>query len=630
MTSEPQDSDHQVLGAWHSVDAADPNVVCWGGNPNDTAHFDLFSFVHSKKHAEKGKGYVAEHGLDVPLRLSHLFKRPIVRQWIHDDYIYREKDDHIPSRMELFFDLMFAGIAHLLAESALEDAPAYNVLKFVLSYFPAFSVWNEVRMFLNMSGTDDALERLGLLFMMLLLSGYSANAAAVHIFSRDSDEGLSHGSEGLGDVGKFIDENYYFTEGYASAFRAAVGFYLVSRLVRVSLCLYYAFMLPSFRISMLVHGIVRICVSVLYVPIVATQDGETLVALLFTAMALDILTPYIAMFVLRVINKLWKHRGRRMFIPAISHAHAMERFLQFTVVLVGEMIISSTYSGADGNQGLSNKYARASLCIVTAFMLTWLYFDVDSSRTFQHALRRHALPSMLFSTMHFPLTGCIILASAAMKALIKSKELTENLHWFVCGSIGVTLFCIGIIGVLHRGLDKDKSGLVPRWVRLLWRFGATALILCLPLMNGTKWLPRDLIGVIASILAFTVIFETLSKLGTVGRKFDEHKAELVYRSKVNHSVHNNPDLLEAAIDARIQLRDLNALHTDRDADAEKLRDPKAWRLNARPRLARGIDWHPYGGLTHDERGEEDVGMESELGHLEAKALSQGQRWAHAA
>jgi len=52
---------------------------------------------------------------------------------------------------------------------------------------------------------------------------------------------------------------------------------------------------------------------------------------------------------------------------------------------------------------------------------------------------------------------------------------------------------------------------------------------------------------------------------------------------------------------------------------------KDWAVRA-PRRA---SWHEYEDLTGAERGEEDVGIESELGKLEVKEVSSGQRWAYA-
>ena len=45
---------------------------------------------------------------------------------------------------------------------------------------------------------------------------------------------------------------------------------------------------------------------------------------------------------------------------------------------------------------------------------------------------------------------------------------------------------------------------------------------------------------------------------------------------------------------------------------------------------RRASWHEYDDLTGPERGEEDVGVESELGKLEVKEVSSGERWAYVA
>ncbi|WFD34812.1 hypothetical protein MCUN1_001656 [Malassezia cuniculi] len=623
---------------WEEVNVADPNIVgITVGEDSDplrahhhhNPHIDIFSYVHSKKRAEKGQGYVDDHGLEVPLKMRHLFKRPIVRQWIHDEHLYREKDDHLPTRMELFFDLMFAGIAHILAESALDDAPGYSVLKFVLSYYHSFSVWNEVRMFLNTSGTDDVTERFVVLAMMLLLTGYSANAASIHIWITESSPDLELEIAKQKEDGRYINDGYYFAEGYLSSLAAAIGFYLVARLARIFQFFFYAWWLPCFRVSMLTHACVRIFVSALYIPLTVVANPATVTGLLFAGMALDIATPYIVMFLLRYIEKLWARKGEKLYVPATAQGHVMERLLGFSVVLTGELIICASFIADEGAQGLSNKYARSALSVVTTFMIAWLYFDMDSSRTFQHALRRHALTGMLFSTLHFPLTGGIIFASAAIKDLVYTEsELSSLLQWSVCGSIGVILFCITLAGMLHRGLDKENTGILPRYARIIWRFCATAIIICLPLMG--IWVPRNLIGIVASILTFTVLLETFSKLGTVGRRFSEENAELVYRSKITPQVRQDEKRLEAAMDARKKLYEIGALHSEHDADDCARSGNKTWRVRSRPRLAAGLDWHPYEGLSHDEQGEEDVGVENELGHIEAKELSQGQRWAHAA
>lgn len=97
-----------------------------------------------------------------PIQLKHLFKRPVVRQWLYNGNYYREKDERQSSRFELFSDLLFVGVVHQLADGLAEEgaATALNVAKFVLVFYPAFSIWSDMRRQLNMSGTDDCFQRI--------------------------------------------------------------------------------------------------------------------------------------------------------------------------------------------------------------------------------------------------------------------------------------------------------------------------------------------------------------------------------------------------------------------------------------------------------------------------------------
>ncbi|CAG8773764.1 6197_t:CDS:2, partial [Acaulospora colombiana] len=46
---------------------------------------------------------------------------------------YREKKERVPSRFELFFDLVFVAIAHSLSEVAAEHAGGPGLAQFILS-----------------------------------------------------------------------------------------------------------------------------------------------------------------------------------------------------------------------------------------------------------------------------------------------------------------------------------------------------------------------------------------------------------------------------------------------------------------------------------------------------------------
>lgn len=644
MHSEDTDQEPTVDSGWIDAEGvADPNTfepifndeaeqpTCaeTEGEKGKNVHHDIFHLVHGKKATDgKVSRHIDTHGFDVPVKFGHLFKQPVVRQWIHEGSVYREKDERIPSRFELFFDLLFVGIAHTLAETATSEATGFNILKFILEYFPTWSIWMDVRTFLNVSGTDDVKERIGLLAYMILLNGFSANAASLQIKNAASPQDLGipkHGyhhkrgaleestCEDTSCLAFYLGSGYWLVDGYENAIHAAIAFYLVLRLVRILLYLFYGWMLPNFRLSMWTNAAIRTIVSTIYIPIMFVWSAPLILILMFVGMVLEMLNSFMVLYTVRTLNYYTKKRtGRRLYIPALSLEHAMERTTQFVIVATGEMIVSSTFT-ASKKYGLTDKFGRSSLAICCSFFIIWLYYDADSSRTFQHALRRHAITSSMFSALHFPLTAALILLGSSLTQMINLRDESDGYLWFWSGSCAVYLLIVGIIGLLHRNLDKHNSTLLPRWCRLSLRFIVALIIFFLPLMRK-NWDTIDFLGVNTALLFFLVSFETITKVGAVGRRYDQHGSALVHRAKRSSRARRDPKASEAMQSARAELEAMGATRPSRMAN--------------RLRLKRELSWHPYEGLTLAETGEEDVGMEGELGHLQVKELSAGQRWAY--
>lgn len=660
-----------VVEGGHAIQVEDPNLeTIWGSqeeqegpkpipDANDHTHVHLnamFNMVHARtKKAEKAEKHqhLEEHGFDVPVTLAHLFKRPVVRQWLYKGNLYRETDERIPSRFELFFDLMFVGIAHILADGAAEEASGFNVLKFILEFFPAWIVWMDVRTFLNVSGTDDIKERLGLLGVMILLTGFSANAAAIQIASFSDEDNANDRCRVEEECRKHaqyhdhITGDYWFDGDYTRYLHAAIGFYLVLRLFRIFLRLYYGFILPKFRPAMWANAFVCLLISGLYLPIMWINDAVAVTGLMFAGMCAELFDSFIVLVILWIFNSVaFRKGGEALFIPAISQEHAIERTIQFVLVVVGEMIINSTYVARLNDHetlvGVNPMFGRSALAIGCSFMLIWLYYDADSSRTYQHALRRNWLTSHAFSLIHFPLSASLILAGASLAKLIKDEDGEESASylWYWSGSCFVALLCIATIGILHRNLDKHGSTRLPRSVRLFVRLVVAIIILFVPMMHtnttesgGKKvsedWNIVEFLGINFAILTALVTFETFAKLGAVGRRYDDDNAALVRRAKLTTLARVDPTEQQRMREARARLRNMGVVtHPPlMEGDAEK---SDAEREPLRHlRLKRNLSWHPYDGLTLGEQGEEDVGMEGELGRLEMKELSEGQRWAFA-
>lgn len=609
--------------------------------PAGHIHQGIFHEVHGRG---KDRGHhIQEHGFHLPVKFSHLFKRPVVRQWINDGYLYRESGERLPSRFELFFDLMFVVIAHVLADGAVEQASGFNILKFVLEYFPSWSVWMDLRTFLNICGTDDVTERFTLLIYMILLGGYSANASALHIIGGGSIQevkangGLPVTSHLKSDatsvqncglhsveckpVGYYLGHGYWLEGGYQSAIHSAIAFYLVLRLCRVLSYSYYGFRLPNFRPAMWMHAAVGAITSVIYIPILFFWSPSLIVTLMFVGMGLEMFNPFVVNCLLKFLHQLTKKWNKQsLYIPALSLEHAMERTVQFVIVVIGEMIISSAFVASKGSYGLSSEFGRGSLAICLAFFIIWLYYDADSSRTFQHALRRHTISSILYTAVHFPLTASLILAGSSLGQLIETKQDSQAFTWYLSGSCCTALCCISFIAVLHRDLDMINSNLLPRWARIFMRLLVALVILFLPRMRET-WNSIDFLAVCVCLLFFLVAFETITKVGAVGRRFDQRLSDLVLRAKQNKAALTDPAKADSIRQARAELMRLNAIKNTTPEGGYPDVDRRFY-------LHNNLSWHPYDGLTLAETGEEDVGMEGELGRLQSKKLSSGQRWAY--
>lgn len=184
----------------------DPNLPASAPSHPTPHHQHIFRLAHGKK----GKQGAVDHISDQePIRLRHLFKRPVIRQWLYQGKLYREEDQRVCSRFELFFDLLFVGLIHQLADGLSEsDEPSTMlILRFCLLFYLSFSVWQDVRHWINQSGTDDVIQRMYILIVMVLLVGFNANAVGIEIFK--ASEGIIESEQGLESNGETSLEGGY-------------------------------------------------------------------------------------------------------------------------------------------------------------------------------------------------------------------------------------------------------------------------------------------------------------------------------------------------------------------------------------------------------------------------------------
>lgn len=83
------------------------------------------------------------------------FIRPHALNYFKDGVLYRTKGERTLSKTELFLDLMYVGIIANLAGEALEHASGAALLKYVLFFVPAWTVWADIKDFTNYYYNED-------------------------------------------------------------------------------------------------------------------------------------------------------------------------------------------------------------------------------------------------------------------------------------------------------------------------------------------------------------------------------------------------------------------------------------------------------------------------------------------
>lgn len=130
---------------------------------------------------------------------------------------------------------------------------------------------------------------------------------------------------------------------------------------------------------------------------------------------------------------------------AINIEHHIERTVSFVIIVFGELVISVVYHAMEATIGLSvyvshsspiyppvspseltdcyRVYGRAVLGLIIAFNLAWIYWDVEASGTFVHALRRHCTSRTLCRSLSLTRRRCRVyrhnVESTALAAFLR-------------------------------------------------------------------------------------------------------------------------------------------------------------------------------------------------------------------
>ncbi|ORY59014.1 hypothetical protein BCR35DRAFT_355329 [Leucosporidium creatinivorum] len=445
----------------------------------------------------------------------------IVRQWVVDDVLVKEKEGREASGFELFLDLVMVAVVSQFAETAGNEDSSWSLFKFGIFSWLAWSVWQDARQYVNVSGNHDVLQRCYIFVLAFLLIGFSANASAMTINCDYDDSADSTYDEGFGDP-FLLPDGCWMDPGWLRSARAALAFFLVARLIRISLLIVYGLWLPRFRKAHLIRAVTLTCSSCMWVVLLGVTAPVAFLILPLVSTAIEMLAQYISTPLLRLAHRASRSHGRAgpsSLLPALNLEHTVDRTYLFVILVVGEMVSSAKYTGSLNHAGLKPIFWRAVLAVFTAFALLWLYQEQSASRTFSSAMRRHWFTGTTWQLLHFPLSAALVLAAVSISSFVKYGEAEQKRQWYYGGALSAILTSLFLLGILHKLLDRTRSALVPRSVRLGFRLAFAILLALLPLIDNIS--SAATLSATALALLVLLLLETIGQLGSV---VDEEKA----------------------------------------------------------------------------------------------------------
>lgn len=429
---------------------------------------------------------------------SFWWVKPHALNYFKDGVLYRTKGERTSGKIELFLDLLYVGIVSNLASSATEEASAGSFFKYILLFIPTWTVWSDVKDFVNYYYSEDLTQKLYILWIMALLILYDNNCN-------------------------------YVLEGTKEAAFTVVPYMLCRTSLAFSLWL-YSIWVQEHRLQMRVYGLLLFLTSSLWIIVIFVDTRAKIgvtIALLF-----------IENFCFSFCYHPWvkKNIMKLTCSTALNIEHEVERFGAFYVIAIGEFLYK-TVAGNPIKKGFNSHLSRGVCCLIISYVFLWLYFNSGTSCRATHALRRSGSSAMVWIYSHIPLiAGLILAADSAGEWIELDTQLTKKhpeqllsltetsislssieeamdgpsmyaLSFFFTGGICVALWALGLIAFAEKSRDPKNMHIVTKFWRVFPRFPAGIIILC---MSFAEMRTTELMGLTTMICAILFIWESIT------------------------------------------------------------------------------------------------------------------------
>ena len=122
-------------------------LIPWSGTRDHDSLADSLSrrsssdIGHRDWDAERRKG-----------RSLKVWKRPVVRQYLHKGLIWRSSELQEVASYELFVDLLYVGIIAIIGDECAEDPTGFGLLKFIIVFSIGWKIWTDIQIITSWLG----------------------------------------------------------------------------------------------------------------------------------------------------------------------------------------------------------------------------------------------------------------------------------------------------------------------------------------------------------------------------------------------------------------------------------------------------------------------------------------------
>lgn len=362
---------------------------------------------------------------------------------------------------ELLFDLIFVAAISMLALNVSKDYSFLGLLESLPLFFVIWWGWVGQTFYMSRFGVDDFINRVLTMLQMLIVAALALNV-------RDA----------LGATGS----------GFALSY-AALRFVLVAEYYRVSRSQ------PSVRI-LTNHYIIGFGFAAALWAVSAFIPNPWRFLIWGIALIIDILTPLTA-------------SEKHLKFP--PHAtHLPERFGLFTIIIIGEAIVSVVFTINSIGFNLETEIIGL-LGLGIAFSIWWGYFEEAEgaeSRVMEAGTKIGKYQLWLYS--HFPFLIGVVVVAAGIKHVIALglyQPMVINEVWMLCSGLALVMISLNGIFFSAYNLEQCKTSGIQTF-RLPYY-----LIIVLVILTGflSVYVPGAVILGILTALSLAIVFLSFRK-----------------------------------------------------------------------------------------------------------------------